>query len=180
MSKACACVTVTFADAAGALARAPREAMLPWMSRVPRLVAGPGRAAGLALAILTAGLAGCSDDGGGTLECVTDVDFATCQPLYQPTWENVHANTITRSCSTGGLSCHARAGAQGNVVLGDAAQSYQALLDGGYLLPGNAACSELVMRLYTDDRDLLMPRGARLPDAEACAIGQWVAQGAQP
>ena len=130
------------------------------------------------LAIALAGSApACSDDAG--LTCVEDVDFATCAPLYAPTWENVHANTIARTCSGGGRSCHAAAGAQGGLVLEGSDQAYQALTaDQRYVTPGDAACSELVERLYTRNASLLMPRGARLSEPEACAIGQWVRLGA--
>ena len=122
-------------------------------------------------------LAGCSDD--AVLTCAMDVDFMTCQPLYAPTWDNVHANTIARSCATGGRACHAAAGAQGGLVLEGSERAYLALTTGdAYVTPGDAACSELVSRLYTPYAALVMPRGARLSDAEACAVGKWVAAGA--
>jgi hypothetical protein len=127
---------------------------------------------------LTACAPACSDTA-PTLTCVDDVDFAACAPLYAPTFENVYANTITRSCASGGASCHAAAGARGGLVLEGEARAYQALT-AGYLTPGDAACSDLVMRLYTDEPALLMPRGARLPEPEACAVGRWVQLGAPP
>ena len=51
---------------------------------------------------------------------------------------------------------------------------------GGQGLPKliHAACSEMVERIYSRNPSLLMPRGARLSDPEACAIGKWVAVGA--
>ncbi|HVV86194.1 MAG TPA: c-type cytochrome domain-containing protein [Kofleriaceae bacterium] len=124
-----------------------------------------------------AALAGCPSD--PSLTCVQDVDFSTCPALYQPTWSAVYENTVVRSCSTGGVSCHAAAGAQGGLVLEGSDQAYLALTAGHrYLTPGDAACSELVERLYSPNPDLVMPRGARLSDPEACAIGKWVAAGA--
>jgi hypothetical protein len=132
-----------------------------------------------AVLLLSAALAaGCSD--GPPLACVDDVDFATCPPLYAPTWTNVYTNTIADTCASGGASCHAAAGGQGGLVLEGADRAYQALTTRGYVIPGDAACSEMVERLYTRNPDLLMPRGARLPDPEACAIGKWVALGAPP
>lgn len=120
----------------------------------------------------------CSDP---TLSCVEGVDFASCAPLYAPTFENVYANTVERKCSTGGRACHSAAGAQGGLVLEGEERAYRSLTAAArYVTPGAAACSELVERLYADDPSLLMPRGARLADAEACAIGQWVERGAPP
>jgi hypothetical protein len=140
--------------------------MLAGMSRVALVIT------------LTACAPACSDDA-PTLTCVDDVDFGSCAALYAPTFENVYANTITRGCATGGRSCHAAAGNQGGLTLEGEARAYEAL-SARYLTPGDAACSELVMRLYTDEPALLMPRGARLPDPEACAIGKWVHLGAAP
>lgn len=136
--------------------------MLRWMSPWPLAL----------LSAMTA--AGCSDD--AQLACV-EVDPA-CAPLYAPTWTNVYTNTIVRSCSTGGRSCHAAAGAQGGLALEGEALAHAALLAGGYVRPGDASCSELVERLYTPSASLLMPRGARLSDPEACAVARWVAAGA--
>ena len=122
-------------------------------------------------------LAACSDD--ATLTCVEDVDFATCQPLYAPTWANVYDNTIVRSCSTGGRACHAAAGAQGDLVLEGSDHAYAALTTNhAYVTPGEAACSPMIERIYSGNPSLLMPRGARLSDPEACAVARWVAAGA--
>ena len=128
-----------------------------------------------ATALMTA-MTACSDP--PSLSCVDRVDFATCGALYAPTWDNVYTNTIVRGCSTGGGSCHAHLGRQGGLDLEGSDQAYRALVDGHYVLAGNAACSPMVERLYTSDPTLVMPRGARLNDAEACAVGKWVAAGA--
>ncbi len=126
------------------------------------------------LALAVGGVA-CSDD--AALACV-EVDPA-CQPLYEPTWANVYSNTIVRSCAAGGVACHAAAGAKGGLVLEGEAAAHAALTtSNAYVTPGDASCSELVTRLYTSNASLLMPRGARLPLAEACAVTQWVRAGA--
>jgi len=160
-----ATITATDGRAGRGLASATRRAMLPSMSRVALLIWA------------AASVAGCAGD--APLACVTDVDFTTCQPLYAPTFANVYANTIVRSCASGGRSCHAAAGAQGGLVLEGEARAYLALTGGNaYVTPGDAACSSLVERLYTTNPSLLMPRGARLTAPEACAVGRWVAAGA--
>lgn len=110
------------------------------------------------------------------LTCVP-VDL-TCQPLYPPTFENVHATTLSAKCGDDRVACHSTAGAQGGLALGDLEASYQALLAERRVIPGDASCSELVMRIYSDDRDLVMPQGSRLSDPEACAVARWVAAGA--
>lgn len=124
--------------------------------------------AALALAVL----GGCHDE----LVCV-EVDLS-CAPLYAPTWDNVVTNTLVPSCGTGNGVCHSPTGARGGLVLGDPATAYQHLLGGGYVIPGDVACSELTERIFSSSSELRMPRGSRLPDAEACAIAQWVAAGA--
>ena len=138
------------------------------------MLAGMSRVALVLTAALVLG--GCPDDG-EPLACVTDVDFATCQPLYAPTFTNVYRNTIVDSCASS-RACHGSATGASGLFLDGEDQAYSALVDGHYVVPGDAACSELVERLYTKNPSLLMPRGARLPDPEACAIGQWVAAGA--
>ncbi len=128
---------------------------------------------GLGLAVVAAG---CSDP--PTPACV-DVDL-TCQPLYAPTWDNVYANTIVRTCASGGGACHAAVGAQGGLVLEGDHAAYAALTGPrAYVVPGDASCSQMIERIYSPSAALLMPRGARLSDPEACAIARWVAAGAQ-
>jgi hypothetical protein len=136
------------------------------------MLRGMSRAVFVMCAALTAG---CPGD--PPLACVDTVDFATCQPLYPPTWDNVYANTIADSCAAS-RACHAAVGGASRLVLEGSERAYAALIGGGYVTAGDAACSELVERLYTRDASLLMPRGARLADPEACAIGRWVAAGA--
>lgn len=139
--------------------------MLRGMSRV---LLAPCAALALAIA-----LAGCPGD--PELTCVADVDFATCAPLYAPTWHNVYTNTIVDSCASS-RACHGGTSASSGLTLVGEEAAYTRLR--AYVTPGDAACSELVERLYTSSDELLMPRGARLPDPERCAIGQWVAAGA--
>jgi|JI9StandDraft_1071089.scaffolds.fasta_scaffold570358_2 hypothetical protein len=132
---------------------------------VPRLMAA-------ALAALAATGVGCADD--AQLTCVT-VDL-TCAPLYAPTWANVSGTTLGPKCAASG--CHTTAAAKGGLILDDPATAYERLINGGYVVAGDVACSELTERIFTTASSLRMPRGARLSDAEACAVAQWVAAGA--
>ncbi|MBK7076828.1 MAG: hypothetical protein IPH44_31510 [Myxococcales bacterium] len=131
---------------------------------VPRLMAA-------ALAALGASGIGCADP---ALTCVT-VDL-TCAPLYAPTWANVSATTLGPKCAASG--CHTTAAAKGGLILDDPATAYERLINGGYVVAGDVACSELTERIFTKESSLRMPRGAPLSDAEACAVAQWVAAGA--
>ena len=127
-------------------------------------------AAGLALA-----LAGCQDD---ELTCV-DVD-PTCAPLYQPTWENVFANTLAPKCGVGGSACHGGPSPFGALQLDDPTRAHATLLRAGadIVVPGEPSCSKLIMRINTSSSKLVMPRGSRLPASEICALERWVAAGA--
>lgn len=116
-------------------------------------------------------LAACGDP---ELTCV-EVDLS-CAPLYPPSWDNVLANTLIPSCGTGNGVCHSSTGARGGLVLDQPATARAALAR--YVTPGDVACSEVTMRIFSTEPSLRMPRGGQLPAAEACAIAQWVAAGA--
>jgi hypothetical protein len=61
------------------------------------------------------------------------------------------------------------------------AATHSVLLDDGFVLPGDAECSELVVRLDTDDDARRMPPGAQaLDEAERCSIARWIEDGAPP
>jgi hypothetical protein len=106
---------------------------------------------------------------------------ASCDPLYEPTFDNVWQNTLSPSCAVGS-TCHTADGAQGGLVLDDADTAYAELLgdsgDDPRVLPGDAGCSKVVRRIVSDDTSTLMPPGSPLADAERCALIQWVANGA--
>ena len=112
--------------------------------------------------------------GEDTLVCV-EPDL-TCAPLYAPTWANVVATTVVPKCGASG--CHTAAARKGGLVLDDPATAYDHLVRGGYVVPGDAACSELTERIYSTSASLRMPRGTPLSTAEACAVARWVAAGA--
>jgi hypothetical protein len=134
----------------------------------------------LALGLLAAsaatvlGLTGCGDE----LTCVTP-DLA-CQPLYEPTFDNVFATTLQQKCGTAGGSCHSRDGHKAGLILDDKATAYRALVEGGRVEPGAPSCSVLIERVYAGPSSLRMPPGKTLADAERCALLQWVVAGAPP
>ena len=142
----------------------------------------------VALGMVLAGPAGCdngSDDGGGEPPACIELDEMTsCTPLYDPTYANVFAQTIQPRCGVSGSACHATAdamGAAGGFVVGDAASTHAALLDGGFVVPSDPSCSEVVVRAEIDDDVLRMPPGSSaLPEGERCAVAQWIREGAMP
>jgi hypothetical protein len=102
---------------------------------------------------------------------------ADCAPLYQPTFDELFDRTLLPTCSASGSSCHSAAGAQGGLVLDEREAAYTALLD-GRVDPGDAGCSDMVVRLESSDVDEQMPPGSPLSAQERCAIVQWIASGA--
>lgn len=121
-----------------------------------------------------AALAACSDEG---LPRCTTVE-ATCTPRYAPTFSNIYQNTLQASCGSQSSVCHSAAGRKGGLSLESAAVAYAELAQGGRLVAGDAACSEVVVRLHGAGESYLMPPGAPLAAADRCAIEQWIAAGA--
>jgi len=119
---------------------------------------------------------GCSGCSGGDLDCV-EAQAADCQPLYQPTYDQVFARTIEPRCAVSGGACHSGSDSKGNLRLDDIDQAYSQLVDTGRVLPGDAACSLLVIRI--EGGGGVMPPGAPLSEAERCAVETWVANGAK-
>lgn len=145
---------------------------MPWSSRGARR-----RVAGLA-SLLTLTLAATAACGDPPLACA-ELDL-TCTPLYEPTFDNVYANTLATSCGDDRNACHSASGRAGDLSLADPLTAYQELVDPAHdrVRPDDVACSTLVARVYSADEDLVMPAGSPLSDAERCAIALWVAAGA--
>jgi hypothetical protein len=118
-------------------------------------------------------LAGCPSD--PPPECIT-VD-TTCQPLYPATFQNVYDQTLKDGCGSERSACHSRIGHKGGMSFEDPDTAYQALMN-GRVSPGDAACSELIVRTNSPGTDYQMPPGAALGEAEQCALVQWVHAGA--
>ena len=122
-------------------------------------------------------LAGCPGGDEAPPKCIT-VDTA-CTPLYTPTFANVYNMTLRPSCGTQLSSCHAASNPQGGLSFGDEQAAYDGLMRGGRLVPGDAACSELIVRTSSPGTDYEMPPGAPLSAPTQCALIQWVQAGAQ-
>lgn len=117
-------------------------------------------------------LAGCTGD-----DCVSGLD-PDCTPAYPPTFEDIHQRTLTQSCAIAGGACHATAGRQGGLALEDLDEAYRMLVDEQRVIPNDAACSLVVMRIEADD-SRQMPPGTPLRAAERCAIETWIRNGAE-
>ncbi|APR87118.1 hypothetical protein A7982_12467 [Minicystis rosea] len=142
------------------------------LASVPRVAAAIGLAA-IGLAMVTNGCGGSS--------CAPDQP-ADCAPLYEPTFDQVFARTLAPTCAAPGTGCHAAEGNQGGLAFTDADSAYALLLgekDGDARVTPGDACSELFRRIASTDAAEVMPPGARLPDAERCAIEQWIRGGAK-
>ncbi len=122
-------------------------------------------------------LAGCP--GSDELPACIEVDTA-CQPLYVPTFENVYNNTLRDGCGSERVACHSRAGQQGGMSFEDPRHAFDALL-AGRVTPGDASCSDMIVRTGSPGTEYQMPKGpksAALSAAEHCALVLWVQNGA--
>ena len=135
----------------------------------------------LSLVVLAA-LAGCPSETTPPA-CIT-VD-TTCAPGYVPTFSNVYKNTIVPKCSMTS-ACHDTSGHQGGLSLGDGEDAaYTALLASSTIdpsrkrvVPGDPACSLLIVRTASPGTSYQMPKGDPLSEVESCALLQWVEAGA--
>jgi hypothetical protein len=109
----------------------------------------------------------------------TTVD-TSCQPGYVPSFDNVYSNTIRLGCGAMMSSCHSALGAGGGLSFADKQTAYDQLMQSGRVKPGDAACSEMIVRVHGVGEDYQMPPGEPLPEPARCALVQWVHQGAMP
>jgi hypothetical protein len=130
---------------------------------------------------LVVALAGCPRD--PRPACIT-VD-TTCAAGYVPTFDNVYNNTLKNTCGSTSSSCHSASGHQGGMSLAGEATAYQSLLATSGLdaprarvVPGDPACSLMIVRTSSPGADYQMPPGEPLSAVERCALIQWVANGA--
>jgi hypothetical protein len=123
-------------------------------------------------------IAGCSG-GDPPLECNTEIT-ATCAPLYNPTFQNVYDMTLRPHCGSGARSCHSSDGNAGGMSFATIDEAYADLLADGEdrVIPGDIACSVMLIRTHSTQGGVQMPPGSQLPAAEKCSLVQWVAQGA--
>jgi hypothetical protein len=101
----------------------------------------------------------------------------SCDPLYQPIFDELFTRTLKPTCAQGGGSCHGADGARGGLVFEDPDEAF-ALLHDGRLVPGDAACSEIVVRTHDTGKAWSMPPGEPLLEAERCVIRRWIEAGA--
>ena len=113
--------------------------------------------------------------GCGSSPCV-DLPVS-CDPLYEPTFDNVYTNTLQPTCGFEGTACHSADGAQGGLVFAELEASYDNVLD--RIEPGDPACSLLIQRIDAPDVADAMPPGDPLSEAERCAIRMWIDAGAE-
>jgi hypothetical protein len=106
----------------------------------------------------------------------------SCAPGYVPNFTNVYKNTIQMGCGSTKSSCHSAAGHAGNMSFADPDTAYEQLLRAGQnrVIPGDPACSEMIVRTNSPGEDYQMPPGDALTAPERCALVQWVLQGALP
>lgn len=109
--------------------------------------------------------------------CLETLDHQ-CTPLYEPTYDQVFRQTLMPKCGVGNGSCHDPTGGNGGLVISEAAATYDALLDGSRVLPGDPECSLLIRVVEGHPSVSSMPPGAALSAEERCALIQWVASGA--
>ena len=127
---------------------------------------------GLMFLVPVVALAGCPSE--SPPACTTVA--LDCAPQYVPTFDNVYANTLRTDCGSTRGGCHA-VGGDGEIAFADPAAAHAALL-AGYVTPGDAACSELIVRTHDTGKAYSMPPGSSLSAPEQCALVQWVAAGA--
>jgi hypothetical protein len=120
--------------------------------------------------------AGCGDDAGSCVE----VELA-CDPLYEPTFDNVFAQTLNDKCAD--APCHDAQMPQADLSYVDPDQAYDLLLgisdSRQRILPGDPGCSLLIRRIESMNPGFQMPPGAMLSEQERCSVRQWIAEGAE-
>ena len=114
--------------------------------------------------------------------CVENLDISCAVLNDPPVYSTIYQKTIQPQCTLGS-GCHSTDAAMGGLVLANADDTYDALLGlkGGakHVVPRDAACSPLMVRLESHDPNFQMPRGSRLSDAALCDFVKWIQAGAQ-
>ena len=115
--------------------------------------------------------------------CVENLNVDCTVLLHSPpVYSKIYPELIQPQCAIGS-SCHGANGAMGGLVLATADEAYEGLLGtkGGTkrVIPGDPACSPLMVRLESHDAKIQMPPGNRLSEPALCDFIQWIKQGAQ-
>ena len=145
-----------------------------------------GAVRALTTLVLAAGVSagGCGGDARPACLSESDVDVDACTPLYPAEYPVIFQQVLSVTCASAGVSCHGEAGRMGGLVFVDQAASYDLLLglaDGkARVRAGDAACSEMMVRLEMPGHAWSMPPGAPLDERARCSIRRWIAGGALP
>jgi hypothetical protein len=103
-------------------------------------------------------------------------------PLYPAEFPVLYGQVFGVTCGSPGPSCHGDLGRQGGLIFTSESAAYAALLglDGSAprVVPGDAACSEMMVRLDSPGHSWSMPPGAPLDERARCSIRRWIAAGA--
>ena len=115
--------------------------------------------------------------------CLDSVDVEACSPSFPPEFHDLFVGVFSQTCASDGTSCHGANGRKGGLAFADEEEAYGMLLglDGSEprVEPGNAACSELVVRLDSAGKPWSMPRsGSQMDEPARCSIRRWIAAGA--
>ena len=165
----------------------PRRVLVLRAADVSRLVTRTrrgGSVGGLAALILVAMSPAYGCGGDARPACLSTVDVDACTPLYPAEFPVIFQQVLSVTCASAGVSCHGEAGRMGGLVFVDLAASYELLLgltDGrARVRAGDAACSEMMVRLDMPGHAWSMPPGAPLDERARCSIRRWIADGALP
>lgn len=109
-------------------------------------------------------------------ECTSVAVDLDCATSYSPSFDNVYLNTIDKRCGTRDGSCHSSSG-DANLSFATREIAFESLLD-GHVTPGDAGCSELIVRTIESGKDYSMPPDEALSETDRCALVKWVAAGA--
>jgi hypothetical protein len=116
-------------------------------------------------------------------DCLASVDADGCSPLVPAEFPALFSDVFGQSCTSSGASCHGAEGQQGGLAFVDPDEAYELLLGTAgtkaRVEAGDAACSELIVRLDSPGQPWSMPPGAPLSEGIRCSIRRWVAQGAR-
>lgn len=119
----------------------------------------------------------CASACGDDQTCVEPLG-SDCDLLYEPVFEQVYTRTLKPGCALEGNSCHSGSSARAGLRLDDIDMSYELLVPGGRVIPGDPSCSLMATRLAGKNGGV-MPPGNPLSDSERCSIETWIANGAQ-
>lgn len=124
----------------------------------------------------------CGSDVDPRPACLSQVDVQGCTPLYPAEFPVLFSQVLSVTCASAGTSCHGDLGRMGGLAFVTESDGYAALLgtSGGKsrIVPGDPACSEMMVRLDLPGHSWSMPPGAPLDERARCSIRRWIADGA--